>query len=51
MVRFKDGKSVSMAIVQTAPDFQLVRNDNRMRYHFGVDVGQRLLDPYVVAKK
>ena len=51
VVRFKNGKSVSMAILQKAPDFQLVRNDNRMRYHFGVDVGQRLLDPYVVAKK
>lgn len=50
-VRFKNGKSVSMAIVQKAPDFQLVRNDNGMRYHFGIDVGQRLLDPYVVAKK
>jgi hypothetical protein len=50
-VRFKNGKAVSMAIVQKTPDFQLVRNDNRMRYHFGIDVGQRLLDPYVIAKK
>ena len=50
-VRFKDGKTVTMRIMQKDPDFQLVRNDNRMRYHFGVEVGQRLLDPRVVAKK
>ena len=50
-LRFKDGKTVTMRILQKQPDFQLVRNDNRMRYHFGVEVGQRLLDPRVVAKK
>ena len=51
IVRFKNGKSITMAIVQKTPEFQLVRSDNRLRYHFGVDAGQRLLDPYVVAKK
>jgi hypothetical protein len=50
-VRFKDGKAVTMRILQKEPDFQLVRNDNSMRYHFGVEVGRRLLDPRVVAKK
>jgi Domain of unknown function (DUF4340) len=50
-VRFKDGKAVTMRIVQREPDFQLVRNDNAMRYHFGVEVGRRLVDPRVVAKK
>ena len=50
-VRFKDGKAVTMRILQKEPDFQLVRNDNAMRYHFGVQVGHRLLDPRVVAKK
>jgi hypothetical protein len=50
-VRFKDGKTVSMGILQKEPDFQLVRKDNAMRYHFGVEVGRRLLDPRVVAKK
>ncbi|HEX4984721.1 MAG TPA: DUF4340 domain-containing protein [Burkholderiales bacterium] len=50
-VRFKDGKSVAMRILQKEPEFQLVRGDNAMRYHFGVDVGRRLLDPRVVAKK
>jgi hypothetical protein len=50
-VRFKDGKTVSMGILQKEPDFQLVRKDNAMRYHFGVEVGRRLLDPRVVARK
>lgn len=50
-VRFKDGKAVTMRIVQKEPDFQLVRSDNAMRYHFGVEVGRRLVDPRVVAKK
>ena len=50
-VRFKNGKTVTMRIVQKEPDFQLVRSDNAMRYHFGVEVGHRLLDPRVVAKK
>ena len=51
MVRFKDGNAVTMRIVQKEPDFQLVRNDNAMRYRFGVEVGRRLIDPRVVAKK
>jgi hypothetical protein len=50
-VRFKNGKSVTMRIVQKEPNFQLVRGDNAMRYHFGVEVGHRLLDPRVVARK
>lgn len=50
-VRFKSGKTVTMGIVQKEPDFQLARSDNAMRYHFGVEVGHRLLDPRVVAKK
>jgi hypothetical protein len=50
-VRFKDGKTVTMRILQKEPDFQLVRSDNAMRYHFGVEVGRRLVDPRVVAKK
>ncbi|MEO8156289.1 MAG: hypothetical protein ABI648_00720 [Betaproteobacteria bacterium] len=50
-VRFKDGKTVVMYILQKQPDFQLVRSDNAMRYHFGAEVGRRLLDPRVVAKK
>ena len=51
IVRFKDGKAVTMRILQKEPDFQLVRSDNAMRYHFGVAVGHRLLDPRVVARK
>ena len=51
IVRFKSGKAVTMRVVQKEPDFQLVRSDNAMRYHFGVEVGHRLLDPRVVARK
>ena len=51
VVRFKNGKSVTMRILQKEPDFQLVRSDNAMRFHFGVEVGRRLTDPRVVAKK
>lgn len=50
-VRFKNGKAVTMRILQREPEFQLVRNDNQLRYQFGVEVGRRLLDPRVVAKK
>jgi len=50
-VRFKDGKTVTMRILQKEPDFQLVRSDNALRYHFGAEVGRRLVDPRVVAKK
>jgi len=50
-VRFRSGKTVTMRIVRKEPDFQLVRSDNAMRYHFGVEVGHRLLDPRVVARK
>ena len=51
IVRFKNGKATAMRILRKEPDFQLVRDDNAMRYHFGVEVGHRLLDPRVVAKK
>ena len=50
-VRFKNGRAVTLHILQREPDFQLVRNDNQLRYHFGVEVGRRLVDPRVVAKK
>ncbi len=50
-VRFKDGKTVTLRILQTQPDFQLVRDDNGLRYRFGAEVGQRLSDPRVVAGK
>ena len=51
VVRFKDGKSVTMKILQREPDFQLLREDSAMRFHFGAEVGRRLTDPRVVAKK
>ena len=48
-VRFREGKTVTMRMLQKQPEFQLVREDNSLRYQFGVDVGRRLLDPRVVA--
>ncbi len=50
-VRFKNGNTVALRILQKQPDFQLVRNDNGLRYRFGTEVGQRLSDPRVVAGK
>ena len=51
VVQFKDGKKVTMEIVQKQPEFVLVRGDENMQYRFGAEVGRRLLDPHVVAGK
>ncbi len=51
VVQFKDGKKVTMEIVQKRPDFLLVRGDENMQYRFGAEVGRRLLDPQAVAEK
>lgn len=51
VVKFKDGRTVNMKILQREPDFQLVRDDSAIRFHFGAEVGRRLTDPRVVAKK
>ena len=51
ILRFKNGKSVVLRILQREPDFVLVRGDSNIRHRFGVEVGRRLLDPGVVAKK
>jgi hypothetical protein len=51
VVQFKDGKKVTMEIVQKQPEFVLVRGDENMQYRFGAEVGKRLLDPQVVAGK
>jgi hypothetical protein len=40
-----------MEIVQKKPEFLLVRDDEKMQYRFGGEVGRRLLDPRVVAEK
>jgi hypothetical protein len=50
-LRFKNGKTVILQILQRQPDFQMVRGDSNIRYRFGADVGRRLLDPYAVAQK
>lgn len=49
IVRFKDGRNVTLRVLKKQPQFELVRDDNALRYSFGVDVGRRLLDPRVVA--
>ena len=51
VVQFKDGKKVTMEIMQKQPEFVLVRSDENMQYRFGAEVGRRLLDPQVVAGK
>ncbi len=51
VVQFKDGKKVTMEIVQKQPEFLLVRSDENMQYRFGAEVGRRLLDPNAVARK
>lgn len=51
VVQFKDGRKVTMEIVQKQPEFLLVRGDENMQYRFGAEVGRRLLDPHVVAEK
>lgn len=51
VVRFRNGKAVTMEILQKQPEFLLVRTDENMQYRFGAEVGRRLLDPYVVAGK
>jgi Domain of unknown function (DUF4340) len=51
VVKFKDGRKVTMEIVQKQPEFLLVRSDENMQYRLGAEVGKRLLDPRVVAEK
>jgi len=51
VVQFKGGKKVTMEIVQKKPEFLLIRDDEKMQYRFGGEVGKRLLDPRVVAEK
>lgn len=51
VVHFKNGKKVSMEILQKQPEFLLIRGDENMQYRFGAEVGKRLLDPHVVAEK
>jgi len=51
VVHFKNGKKVSLEILQKQPEFLLIRGDENMQYRFGAEVGRRLLDPHVVAEK
>jgi hypothetical protein len=48
-VSLKDGRTISVEIISRDAEVVLVRGDENMRYRFGADAGNRLLDPRVVA--
>ncbi len=50
-IGFSNGKSVSMKLLRQESGLILVRTDENMQYRVGAEVGQRLLDPRVVAEK
>jgi Domain of unknown function (DUF4340) len=51
ILRFSGGKSTTLSVLPTANEFQVFRTDRKIQYRFGKEVGQRLLDPSVVAEK
>lgn len=44
-LRLRDGKIVSCKILRHEPEFVLLREDEKLQYHFPADVGKRLLRP------
>lgn len=44
-LRLRDGKAVSCKILRYEPEFVLLREDEKLQYHFPADVGKRLLRP------
>ncbi|MEQ1881098.1 MAG: DUF4340 domain-containing protein [Burkholderiales bacterium] len=50
-LRFSGGKSTTLSVLPSANEFQVFRADRKIQYRFGREVGQRLLDPSVVAEK
>ena len=50
-LRFSGGKSATLSVLSSGNEFQVFRADRKIQYHFGKEVGQRLLDPGVVAEK
>lgn len=44
-VTLKDGRSITLGIAQRTPDVVLVREDERVAYHFFAETGRRLLAP------
>jgi hypothetical protein len=51
VVKFKDGKSVSLVAASTATGLSLLRTDQDMVYRFGIDAGRRLMDPHAAVTK
>ncbi|HZN24370.1 MAG TPA: DUF4340 domain-containing protein [Burkholderiales bacterium] len=44
-VALKDGRTVTLGILEREPELVLLRLDERIQYHFLPDVGKRLLSP------
>jgi hypothetical protein len=50
-VTMRGGKIVAFIVLSRAPDVNLLRADENMRYRLGAEAGKRLLDPWSVAAK
>lgn len=48
-IGFSNGSSVALQLLRQESGLVLVRTDTNMQYRVGAEVGQRLLDPHVVA--
>ncbi|MCE5181226.1 MAG: DUF4340 domain-containing protein [Betaproteobacteria bacterium] len=44
-LRLRNGKTISCKILRHEPEFVLLREDEKLQYHFPADVGKRLLRP------
>jgi len=51
VIQFSNGDSATMRILTRGSDVQLLRVGENMRYQFGTEAGERLLDPHRVAAK
>jgi hypothetical protein len=45
LITLNGGKKIALSILQQAPDLVLLREDERMQYHFPQDIGKQLLAP------
>ncbi|MDD5240323.1 MAG: DUF4340 domain-containing protein [Sulfuricella sp.] len=44
-LRLRDGKTISCKILRHEPELVLLREDEKLQYHFPADIGKRLLRP------
>lgn len=44
-LRFADGRTVNLAVLQEQPDFVLLREDEKLQYHFPPELKTHLLQP------